>query len=661
MPTTELRVEAEKDFVAKQSKASPIAAISELIWNSLDADAMTVSVELNLDGLGGLSSITVHDDGTGFSLEAAKNGFGHLGGSWKRLATKTKKSGRFLHGKEGRGRFKALSLGDLAIWTSDFESGGVCQRFSVTISENDIEKAVLSELEPLSDLRTGTSLTIHNLKKTQYSITTDNAIQEFSEIFAIYLKDYPNIKIFIDGNLIDPSKVIENTIDFDLGMTLFEESELPVKLELIEWKTNSSRHLHLCNHLGFPLAKLDTRFQMGAYSFSAYLKSPLFDELYNSNRIEVAEMLPEVKATIDVAKAKIKECYREKAAQKAQSWVDKWKQAKIYPFEGNPTTAVEKAERQVFDIVAVTVQESSNEFSELTPKQTQLHLRMLKSAIEQSPEELQIILNEVLRLPSRKQKELANLLEFTNLSGIISAVKVVSDRLNFLSGLTHILFDFEAKQKLKERSQLHKILEQNAWLFGEEFNLWASDKELTTLLKVYADRLGKEISIGEKVKIIDKSKGIIDLMFSRVMRRHRANDMENLVVEIKAPKVKLNSEHISQIEKYAFAINDDDRFSGIEGVKWHFWLISDSYDDHVKRRIEGGPDSKRRLIIKDNRYEIGIKTWGEIIEENRSRLQFLKENLEHNASEEQVSSFLQANYASFVEGVLTKNPTETLQ
>jgi hypothetical protein len=108
---------------------------------------------------------------------------------------------------------------------------------------------------------------------------------------------------------------------------------------------------------------------------------------------------------------------------------------------------------------------------------------MLRHAIEHSPSDLQK-LDEVLKLPKRKQQELATLLDETDLSGIISAAKLVADRLKFLQGLQVILFDHEAKDRLKERSQLHKILESNTWIFGEEFNLWASDRELTTVLNV---------------------------------------------------------------------------------------------------------------------------------------------------------------------------------
>src|SRR5207248_1860233 len=139
-----------------------------------------------------------------------------------------------------------------------------------------------------------------------------------------------------------------------------------------------------------------------------------------------------------------------------------------------------------------------------------------------SPEELQLILDEVLKLPKRKQAELAELLRDVSLSAIISAAKIVADRLKFLTGLETILFDPDAKKRLKERSQLHKIIAQNCWLFGEEYNLSVDDRSLTEVLRKHRKILGDDTVIDEPVKHISKDRGIVDLMVSRAIRRQKA-------------------------------------------------------------------------------------------------------------------------------------------
>src|SRR6185437_9555819 len=112
------------------------------------------------------------------------------------------------------------------------------------------------------------------------------------------------------------------------------------------------------------------------------------------------------------------------------------------------------------------------------------------------------------------QKELATLLQETTLSAIITAAKTVADRLKFITALESIVFDPETKNRLKERSQLHKILAENTWIFGEQYNLWASDKDLTRVLEKHRAILAPDVAIDAPVKVIDKKRGIIDLMLS---------------------------------------------------------------------------------------------------------------------------------------------------
>ena len=107
----QIYVQAQPDHIESLSKSAPIAAIEELVWNALDADAREVKVDLLTNPLGAVESVRVSDDGTGIDATKADATFGSLGGSWKRSATQTESAGRRLHGRHGRGRFKAFALG----------------------------------------------------------------------------------------------------------------------------------------------------------------------------------------------------------------------------------------------------------------------------------------------------------------------------------------------------------------------------------------------------------------------------------------------------------------------------------------------------------------------------------------------------------------------
>jgi hypothetical protein len=607
-------VEVQPDFIERQAKARPIDALAEIIWNGLDADAGRVDVRLS-HGEFGLSGITVTDNGHGIPYADAPTLFTRLGGSWKQRGGFTKKNQRMLHGFEGRGRFKVFALGRVADWKVTYrppENG--LMTYDISILESNIREVRLTDEQSAADGgHTGVEVTVTELHRDFRSLEPDSSIQDLSEIFALYLKDYRDVKIAVEGVVIDPAAAIASSKAFSLKPIQDEDRLHPVDLEIIEWRTATKRALFLCNEQGFPLSQVATRFHVGAFQFSAYLKSPFIAQLHQEAQLELAEMHPKLAAAIEEAQQTIKEYFRDRSAEQARAVVEEWKAENIYPYEGEARSPLEQAERKVFDIVAVSVNDYLPDFSATPAKNRALHLRMLRSAIERSPEDLQIILREVIQLPQRKQEELARLLREASLSSIISAAKIVADRLKFLSALESIVFDKEMKERLKERSQLHRIIADNTWVFGEEFNLSVSDKSLTEVLRQHRKLLGEDIVIDEPVKHISKTRGIVDLMLSRALRRHRADELDHLVVELKAPKVKIGKAEITQIEEYAISVAADPRFRTNNGVKWTFWVLSDDLDKYAEFRMK---DSG--IIEQKDNITIGIKTWGQIIQENKA-------------------------------------------
>jgi Histidine kinase-, DNA gyrase B-, and HSP90-like ATPase len=104
-------VSVQNDYLERMSKTRPINAVAELVWNSLDADADKIKVKLFENEMGGLEKLTVTDNGHGLDYALAEQAFGSLGGSWKKKERKTRGKKRFLHGRQGKGRFSAFALG----------------------------------------------------------------------------------------------------------------------------------------------------------------------------------------------------------------------------------------------------------------------------------------------------------------------------------------------------------------------------------------------------------------------------------------------------------------------------------------------------------------------------------------------------------------------
>jgi hypothetical protein len=134
------------------------------------------------------------------------------------------------------------------------------------------------------------------------------------------------------------------------------------------------------------------------------------------------------------------------------------------------------------------------------------------------------------------RQELAELLDHTTLAAIIETSKIVTDRLTFLRGLETLVFDADFKEKVRERTQLHRIVAENAWMFGEQYHLSVNDQSLTEVLKKHIAAQGREIEIDAPVTRADGSRGIVDLMFSCNLLRGM-DEREHLVVELKRPKV----------------------------------------------------------------------------------------------------------------------------
>lgn len=653
--TEHVLIEIQDDFLARQTRAQPIIALAELIWNGLDGEASRVQVEFEHKDLArGLSKIVVHDDGKGFPRSEAAKLFGNLGGSWKRLKRHTETKARMVHGQEGRGRYKAFALGGSIVWKVCYcDASGASKEFDIELLASDLKDVAITEERDASGRNSGVVVEITDLHRDFRVFSSEEGIQELAEIFALYLINYNDVSIEIDGKQLNPATAIANQETLPLPLIKDDDgNEHPAQLHLIEWRADTKRILYLCSQSGFPLDQVGTRFHVPEFSFSAYLKSPYIADLHNEGRLSLADMLPGLQQAIENARETIKEHFRKRAAQRARDVVEEWKSVNIYPYKGEPASPVETAERQVFDIVAINVQEFTPGLAAAPPKARAFHLRLLKHALERGPDELQMILREVLELPERKQKELAALLQETTLSAIITAAKTVADRLKFICALESIVFDPETKGKLKERSQLHKILAENTWVLGEEYNLWASDKDLKRVLEKHRALLDPNIVIDDPVKVIGKRRGIIDLMLSRATRRHRADDIEHLVVELKAPRVVIGADEITQAKRYAMAVSRDERFHTVRGVRWCFWIVSNNYDEFARSDIEGGPDPARQLIHRKDNISVGIKTWGELIEENRARLQFFQEHLDHSADESAAIRYLRERHSNYLEGVI---------
>lgn len=638
-------IEVQGDFLTKQTHARPAPALAELIWNGLDADATLVEVREDL--YNELEPrIIVADNGTGFSHFEAPGLFSQLGGSWKHLAGASKGKQRFLHGSEGKGRLKAFALGRVVDWDVRYRNGSDFRQFTVSMINDALREVRITESQPAEEKRTGVRCVISELHKAYEFLRNDATLQELSELFATYLKNYPEVQIVLPAGKLDISVAIASSKALVLERIVVDGIDYAVELEIIEWKNPTDRVLYLCNEAGLPLSQTEIRVQVPGLNFSAYLKSPYISQLSRDGLLGLAEMNPALTAAIGSAKEAIKTFHRERGAEKAQTVVERWKDEQIYPYKNDPQNLVEKIEREVFDIVAVKVNNLLPDFDDGPQKGKKLQLRMLRQAIEKSPDELQLILTEVLELPEKQRKEFAKLLQETSLTAIISASKVVADRLKFLTGLEALLFSEEQKRHLKERTQLHRLLAENTWIFGEEFFLSVDDQSLTEVLRKHLAAKKIDLVVDKAVRRLDGSVGIVDLMLTRSIPCHREHELEHLIVELKRPTVDIGTDELSQIKSYAFAVAKDERFRNIE-TRWTFWIVSNDMNEFAKQEAQQANRPVGMVYQSDDKkITIWAKTWSEVLHANRQRLKLFQHSLEINADKDSSLEFLRETYAN---------------
>lgn len=655
MENKKCRVQVQKDHLDKVSRAKPPQAVAELIWNALDGDANVVNVYFHHDSLG-LERVEVQDDGEGIPYDKADSFFSALGGSWK-AEQELSGVGRYLHGQEGQGRFKAFAIGRVVEWVTVYESGGRFYRYSIIGKEENKDEFEITPVSEVESRKAGTTVTVSELKKRFRSLDKDNATAKLSPIFANYLSKYPSVSILVEGEKLDPDSFVEYRQEFELAPVRYNGELFSYQLEVIEWQLPVEKEFFFCNEAGFPLERYDKPIRgSGDCCYTAYLKSKHISVLNTEGTLGLMNLEPSLVDVVAEATGRLKQFFVDRKLRRSQHLIDRWKDQAVYPYKKPPATPVETAERQIFDILAIDIAEQLPDFDQLEIKLKRLQLKLLQQIVERNAGDLQTILAEVLNLSGEKQRELADLLQGSSLSAIIGAANVVTERLKFIAGLEEVLFDRTLNVNFKERSQLHRILADNTWFFGDEYSLTVDDGALTRVLRAHLSQGGTDkIVVDGPVKRIDGKTGIIDLMLSRAVPCNHANEREHLVIELKAPTVTVGSEEITQIKKYAYTVIKDPRFANLK-TRWEFIVVSNKLNEYAEMDRQEG--SNVDGVIQDRTTENGarvvikVKTWSEILSEAKHRLEFVRQQLNLNVDSTEGLKHLKEKYAEYTKGVI---------
>lgn len=413
-------------------------------------------------------------------------------------------------------------------------------------------------------------------------------------------------------------------------------------MKVVEWRKPVTRALFLCDGQGMSRAHLKPGIQAPGFEFTAHLTWAGFDDV-DAEDLAFTDWAPTspFSAVLTAARDQLKAHFRARVDERRREQVAQWRHEGIYPYAGDATDERERAERETFDAVATTV------FRHLPRSQgtRRTTFALLKSVLAHEPSDVLRIADDLFSLSKQEREELNRLLRRTTLSALIKASTAAANRIDFLAALEHLVFAPDAKRRVTERDELHRILEDQCWVFGEEYALHVSDRSLNLVLAEHCRLLGRAAPTPEPVLREDGRPGRVDLMLSRVAR-HRKGERHHLIIELKRPSVVLGMTEFGQINSYAEAVMSDDRFRD-PSVTWDFWLVGSSMDKTL-RQMAHQVDRVPGCAVSTPHFRIMVKTWGEIIEDCQERLRFHSAQLEYQSSTEHAMDYLVRNHGDAV-------------
>lgn len=608
-------------------KNKPFKAIFEYIWNSFDAAAKVVEIKYQIpdSGIGYINELEIIDDGIGWDLES-RNTSNFLASDKSDDVSRNKSLPR---GKLGRGRY-------VFIWYC--EKLTAISKGKKTEFNRDVNFQITNADEYQN--QNGTKLLFAGINE-ELSNALKNK-KEFQEQllkeFGWFLYELPAREIVLNGERINVKDLISK--ELTVGIDDFEEeikdqlksTKLECKIVLWNDKPNEYAKFYFVNSSKDKEKFISTTSlnkKRDEFWHSVYIYSDFFEE--TDKNLDEEQQLFDTKQTnkikkkiIGELKKRLIELRKPLLSSNSEIIINEFKKDHIIPnledFGIYDNASYEDLLKQVYTI-------SPSIFVGRSKEEQSFMCSVFASILSSSDSNLiQMILEQLNEMTEEDKENLKEILHRSSLTNITRTIKEIDKRICILENLKELLFIH--KNETLEVEHLQEVLNDNVWIFGENYRLF-SDTEgaLKNTLKKYA----QDILRIDPDEVKTNSRGELDLFIIRDLEEsdsvHR-----NIVVEIKRPKVKLGKKEYDQIEKYANDILKEDVCNG-DQMYWEFILVGNDYDEHISNKIENARnwgEKTRGLTVnlKDGKSKIYIRKWSDIINvEQGHKMKYLKDKL----------------------------------
>jgi hypothetical protein len=625
--------------LGKHKYATSTRALGELVANGFDAGALWVDISIDENELGGIPSITLVDNGSGMTREIVRQRFGVVGVPVADGAD----SGRL--GRFGIGRLGVFRVGSISDWsTVAIGADAKKHRLSFALREDQPDRfrvtdEVCGDAEP-----TGTRVQISNVydtgseRPTRGRVTWDMAAQ-----FCSFLLGNAERSILINGSPLDLGQIVQSQ---ETEQLLAEEYDLPAAATIrhlllkspVEVSRFPSQLLFAAKGVTVQTGRLE---ESPDPNYLGIVESPYLDDTVASGRDSFV-LLDSGFASLNRAVTERVRAFSERLrAHQKDRFLERARQSKAYPFRGAPVDAVMEMEQTLFDRLLELLHVSTN-LDNLSKKQQEMVFGLLHRSL--GNEHMLEVLGKVAALTDDEMRDFREVLERTTLQSIIRLATEVTDRLLFLDVLQDLVYGENAKQ-LRERSQLHKILEPNCWIFGPQFHLATSDRSFREVIRKHRDLAhlppADEVDIAAVVGVAD-----IPDLFLAARREFPVPEPErsshHVIVELKRPSVKVGGEEVQQIVRYGTTLASSNQFDR-QRTQWDVFIVSSEILPEVdlQRKQRQRPEG----CITDNEgLRLWALSWGEIIQRCRSEMRLVREHLRMKSQELSGSEYLKKHF-----------------
>lgn len=630
--TNTQKAEIHSDGIRKLLKKHTIErCISEYIWNGFDAKASVVKISYETESvdLQTIRSLTIEDNGFGINYD-------ELAIKFKPILVSQKQSARsdLIKGKNGFGRFSFDNFAQHAQWNTVYEKDGKKYAYAIDIDGSNLISYKTSDIQE-TEGEPKTSVSFVNLKdKLSVSFIENNLRQYLITEFSWYLEVRKDFRIIINDSELDVSSFIAEQEDFNIEIKQSETNlVIPCKYRRWSKKPNDeySRFYFLNNDLDYKMSKTtllnnkkDGFWHSLIVVHDFFNKFIVSDDDENIDMFETLEDRNVFKEIVNKLNSYLKDKRKPFLKSNAAKVVNDLKIKGLIPSLDQFGVYDEES---FDDLLKVVYTISPSSFVGKNDNDKKFFCATLASLLSSQEDNLiQLLLEQVQNLTEEEKKDLQDILKRTSLSNVVRTIKEIDHRLDVIEKLEFLLFAH--KKETLEVVHLQKILDENFWIFGEQFRLFSTTEGA---LKKTLTNYAKKILEIDNPEISDSATGELDLFLTKTENAGE-HSQKNIVVELKRPSIKLGKKEYDQIYGYMEKIQAEGICNGVN-QSWEFYLIGTDYDNHIKNQHSNAKnygEINRGLTcsLEDGRFKIYVRKWSDILEvEWKSKMKCLKEKL----------------------------------